>query len=200
MALNSPAGVAWLFFHSSTRGLGDGSANVHWQRCEWCPHRAAQWLRASTTNQGLSCRGCSRRRAYYAAVDGLKEGLKELGFAEGKHYVLEIRDLKGDLRAADAAAGSLEREKVDLIYTVTGSATTAVKRATTGGPIVFAVGRDPVAAGLVESFAKPGGRCRPAETPLVGVAMACPTHSPERSGIFVIRNQRNGFHLRMYQS
>jgi putative tryptophan/tyrosine transport system substrate-binding protein len=72
---------------------------------------------------------------------------------------LEIRDLKSDLSGAEAAARSLEREKVDLIYTVTGSVTSAVKRATTEVPIVFAVGSDPVAAGLVESFAKPGGRC-----------------------------------------
>jgi putative tryptophan/tyrosine transport system substrate-binding protein len=96
---------------------------------------------------------------YYAAVDGLKEGLKDLGFVEGKQYVLETRDLKGDRRAAEAAARSLEREKVDLIYTVATSVTTEVKRATTEIPIVFAVGSDPVAAGLVESFAKPGGRC-----------------------------------------
>ena len=77
----------------------------------------------------------------------------------GKHYVLEIRDLKGDRRIAEAAARSLEREKVDLIYTVATSVTTVVKRATMEVPIVFAVGSDPVAAGLVESFAKPGGRC-----------------------------------------
>lgn len=96
---------------------------------------------------------------YYAAVDGLKDGLKDLGFEEGKHYVLEIRDLKGDRRIAEAAARSLEREKVDLIYTVATSVTTVVKRATMEVPIVFAVGSDPVAAGLVESFAKPGGRC-----------------------------------------
>src|SRR5450432_3901026 len=95
---------------------------------------------------------------YYAAVDGLKDGLKELGFTEGKEYVLETRDLKGDRRAAEAAARSLEREKVDLIYTVATSVTTAVKRATTEVPIVFAVGSDPVVAGLVESFARPGGR------------------------------------------
>ena len=94
----------------------------------------------------------------YAEVDGLKDGLKELGFAEGKHYVLEIRDLKGDRKATEAAARSLEQEKVDVICTLSTSVTTAVKRATTEVPIVFAVGSDPVVAGLVESFAKPGGR------------------------------------------
>ena len=95
---------------------------------------------------------------YYAQVDGLKDGLKELGFTEGKHYVLEIRDLKGDRKAAETTARSLEREKVDLIYSLATSVTTVVKRATTEVPIVFAVGVDPVVAGLVESFARPGGR------------------------------------------
>jgi putative ABC transport system substrate-binding protein len=95
---------------------------------------------------------------YNAAVDGLKDGLRELGFAEGKQYVLEIRDLKGDRKAAEAAARSLEREKVDLIYTLSASVTTAVKRATTEVPIVFTGGTDPVVSGLIESFAKPGGR------------------------------------------
>jgi putative ABC transport system substrate-binding protein len=95
---------------------------------------------------------------YYAQVDGLKDGLKELGFTEGKHYVLEIRDVKGDRKAVETTARSLEREKVDLIYSLATSVTTVVKRATTEVPIVFAVGVDPVVAGLVESFARPGGR------------------------------------------
>jgi putative ABC transport system substrate-binding protein len=95
---------------------------------------------------------------FYAVVDGLKDGLRELGFEQGKHYLLEIRDLQGDWKAAEAEARSLERDKVDLIYSVPTSVTTAVKRATSEVPIVFAVGSDPVVAGLVESFARPGGR------------------------------------------
>jgi putative ABC transport system substrate-binding protein len=97
---------------------------------------------------------------YYAIVDGLKDGLKELGFTEGKHYVLEIRDLTGDRRAAEAAARSLERENVELIYSIGTSVTTVVKRATTEIPVVFVVGEDPVVAGLAQSFAKPGGDSR----------------------------------------
>ncbi len=94
---------------------------------------------------------------FYAVVDGLKDGLKELGFAEGKHYVLELRDLKGDRKAAEEAARGLERGHVDLMYAVSTSVTVAVKQATGVVPIVFAVGSDPIVAGLVESFAKPGG-------------------------------------------
>src|ERR1700681_2781535 len=67
----------------------------------------------------------------YVIVDGLKSGLMDLGFAEGKHYRLEIRDLKGDRKAAEEAARSLEREKVDLIYAEASSVAIAVKRATT---------------------------------------------------------------------
>jgi putative ABC transport system substrate-binding protein len=96
--------------------------------------------------------------SFSVVVDGLKDGLKELGLAEGKHYVLEIRDLKGDRKTAGEAARGLEQGKVDLIYAVSTSVTVAVKQATRMVPIVFAVGSDPMVAGLVESFAKPAGR------------------------------------------
>ena len=92
------------------------------------------------------------------AIDGLKDGLKDLGYESGKQYVLEIRDLKGDRKAAEEAGRSLEQKKVDLIYAVSTSVVIPVRRTTTEVPIVFAVGSDPVAAGLVDSFAKPGGR------------------------------------------
>ena len=93
-----------------------------------------------------------------AAVEGLKEGLKELGLVEGTDYVLETRDVKGDRAAVRAAAESLEKEKVDLIYSISTSVTIEVKRATSKTPVIFAVGSDPVAAGLAEALAKPVGR------------------------------------------
>jgi putative tryptophan/tyrosine transport system substrate-binding protein len=94
----------------------------------------------------------------YEAIDGLRNGLKELGLEEGKQFVLAIRDTKGDAKAAQEEARNLEREKVNLIYTLGTSATTLAKGATANVLIVFGVGSDPVAGGLVSSFAKPGGR------------------------------------------
>jgi ABC-type uncharacterized transport system substrate-binding protein len=91
-------------------------------------------------------------------VDGLRQGLRELGLEEGKHVVLDIREIKDDINAAEEAARALERGKVDLIYAVTSQMALAAKRATAQVPIVFYVGADPVALGLVESLAKPGGR------------------------------------------
>jgi putative ABC transport system substrate-binding protein len=95
---------------------------------------------------------------YYAVVDGLREGLREFKLEEGTHFVFDIRDGHGDLAASEKAAQDLERENISLIYAVGTTDTAAVKRATARTPIVFCVGFDPVAFGLVESFAKPGGR------------------------------------------
>jgi putative ABC transport system substrate-binding protein len=95
---------------------------------------------------------------YLGAVDGLRKGLGELGLEEGKQLILHVRDGKGDLKAVELAAGDLEREKVDLIYSLGTRVTLVVKRATKTVPIVFNAGNDPVSTGLVESFRKPGGR------------------------------------------
>jgi putative ABC transport system substrate-binding protein len=95
---------------------------------------------------------------YAGAVNGLREGLRELGLEEGRQYTFLLRDAKGDVKAAEAAARELERDKVDLIYSVSTSVTIATKRGTTRVPIVFYAGSDPVASGLVESYRKPGGR------------------------------------------
>jgi putative tryptophan/tyrosine transport system substrate-binding protein len=96
--------------------------------------------------------------ALYETVDGLKVGLRELGLEEGKQFTLTIKDTKGDVKAAEEAARNYEREKVSLIYALASSVITAAKAATTNTPIVFCIGSDPVTGGLVDSFAKPGGR------------------------------------------
>ena len=95
---------------------------------------------------------------YESGVEGLREGLRDLGWEEGKQFALILRNAQGDRKAVEKVARELESDGVDLIYSVTFSSTTAVKRATTRVPIVFYSGSDPVAGGLVESFRKPGGR------------------------------------------
>jgi putative tryptophan/tyrosine transport system substrate-binding protein len=91
-------------------------------------------------------------------IDGLRGGLGELGLKEGKQFTLAIVDTKGDAKTAEEAARNFEREKFDLIYALTIPVVTLAKAATTNVPIVFCVGTDPVAMGLVDSFVKPGGR------------------------------------------
>jgi putative ABC transport system substrate-binding protein len=96
--------------------------------------------------------------AWYETIDGLRVGLRQLGLEDGKQFSLTIRDWKGDAKTAEEAARNFEQEKVNLIYTTSTNSTIAARRATAEIPIVFCAGTDPVALGLVDSFAKPGGR------------------------------------------
>jgi putative tryptophan/tyrosine transport system substrate-binding protein len=96
--------------------------------------------------------------AWYEIIDGLRVGLKQLGFEEGKQFNLSIRDWQGDAKAAEEAARKFEQGKVNLIYATSTNSTIAARRATAEIPIVFCAGTDPVVIGLVDSFAKPGGR------------------------------------------
>jgi putative tryptophan/tyrosine transport system substrate-binding protein len=96
--------------------------------------------------------------AWYETIDGLRVGLRQLGLEEEKQFTLAIRDTKGDVKAAEEAARNLEEEKFNLIYTTQTSVTIAARRATADIAIVFCAGANPVVLGLVDSFAKPGGR------------------------------------------
>jgi len=95
---------------------------------------------------------------YRAVVDGFRSGLRELGLEDGKKISLQISETKSDPKIIEEAAKAFERDKVNLIYAITTSAVVPVKNVASKTPIVFAVGTDPVLSGLVQSFAKPGGR------------------------------------------
>ena len=96
--------------------------------------------------------------SYNAGVEGLKDGLRGLGLEPGKDVLLEVRDVQGNHAAVGEAAEGLERSKVDLLCTLSTSATIAAIGATKEVPIVFDIGSDAAAEGLVESPARPGGR------------------------------------------
>jgi len=84
-------------------------------------------------------------------------GLRDLGWAEGKNISFEYRYAEGRHdRFADLAA-DLVHLKVDVIVTAVTSDSLAAQKATRIIPIVMAAGGDPVAIGLVESLARPGG-------------------------------------------
>jgi putative ABC transport system substrate-binding protein len=130
-----------------------------------------------------------------AVVEGLRDGLKQSGLEEGKHFALDIRDTKGDIKAVEEAARNFEREKVNLIYAVTTSVTTAVKNVTSKSPIVFAVGSDPVASGLIQSYGKPGGRLTGVQysvTDLTGKRLEILKEMlPKLSRVIIIYNPNN---------
>jgi putative ABC transport system substrate-binding protein len=95
--------------------------------------------------------------ASHPTVEGLKAGLRELGLAEGRDVAFDIRFTEGKTEAMPAAAESLVKTGVDLIFTSQEAATLAARDATKTLPIVFTAVGDPVGAGVVANLAQPGG-------------------------------------------
>jgi ABC-type uncharacterized transport system substrate-binding protein len=86
-----------------------------------------------------------------------REELRKLGHIEGRTVSLEFRSSGGDpIRVANLAA-ELARSSVEMIVTDGTVTARAAKDATSTIPIVMATAGDPIASGLVNSLARPGG-------------------------------------------
>jgi len=83
--------------------------------------------------------------------------LRALSYVDGRNVVFEYRNAGNKLDRLPALADELVRLGVNLVFAVPAPAAVAAKNATTTIPIVFLGGFDPIAAGLVDSLARPGG-------------------------------------------
>jgi len=162
---------------------------------------ALTWpLTARAQRQALPVIGFLSTRSPSEAASVLRafhEGLGETGYFEGKNFTIEYRWAEGRYDQLPALAAELVALKVAVIAATGGEPSPlAAKAATTTIPIVFTLGGDPVEAGLVANFNRPGGNLT--GTTIMGLEMG-PKRlellrqlKPHASVIGIITNPRFG--------
>jgi len=93
----------------------------------------------------------------HSALNAFRQGLRNLGYVEGRNLVIDARWSEGSQQRLQEYAIGLVRSKPRVLVTQAGQAIFAVRRTKPTIPVVFGLSGDPVEAGLVDSFSRPGG-------------------------------------------
>jgi putative tryptophan/tyrosine transport system substrate-binding protein len=138
----------------------------------------AAWPHAGRSQQSampvIGYLGAQSPAVFASRVRAFRQGLAELGFVEGRNVAIEFRWAEGQHNRLAALAAELVNLQVTVIVAPGGApAALAARSATTTIPIVFEMGADPVAMGLVDSLSRPGGN-------LTGVSSLSVEVTPKR--------------------
>ena len=127
-----------------------------------CGAAAATWPLTAHAQQSampvIGYLGAESPAAFESRVRAFRQGLGETGYAEGRNVAIEFRWAEGQHNRLSALAADLVGRQVAVIVAPGGApAALAAKSATTTIPIVFEMGADPIAIGLVGNT-EPAGR------------------------------------------
>jgi putative ABC transport system substrate-binding protein len=89
--------------------------------------------------------------------EAFRQGLRDLGYVEGENIIIDLRYPQENTERTASLVDELVQLKVDLLVLGAQPAIRAAKRATKTIPIVIVTTQNPVAAGFVDSLARPGG-------------------------------------------
>jgi putative ABC transport system substrate-binding protein len=122
---------------------------------------ASTWPLAVRAQQGVmpvvGFLGSTSPDLYAHVVRSYRQGLAEAGYVEGRDVAIDFRWAESQYEGLPALARELVDRRVNVIAAGGLPAAVAAKAATTTIPIVFSIGVDPVAFGLVASLNRPGG-------------------------------------------
>src|SRR6266545_299459 len=90
-------------------------------------------------------------------LKGLRQGLRELGYIEGKNILIEFRNVGATEDLIPKLVSELVQLRVDVLVLPQLTMIRSAKQATKTIPIVMVTSADPVASGLIDSLARPGG-------------------------------------------
>jgi putative ABC transport system substrate-binding protein len=125
---------------------------------------AAAWPLAARAQQGTRVRRIGVLQPYdendpvaKTTVSAFTQALAGLGWIDGRNMRMDLRSGGGDTNRIRASAQELVGLQPDIILAGGNVATAALQRETRTIPIVFGIGVDPVASGIVPRLNQPGG-------------------------------------------
>ena len=90
-------------------------------------------------------------------VEGFRRGLRDHGYVEGQNIRVEYRYIEGRLDQIPSIVSELLALGVDVLFVTPLTAVRIAKKLTQTVPIVIVATFDPVAPGIIDSLARPGG-------------------------------------------